>query len=62
MNTIKFRCASIKCGKILSVPADQRGQPVRCPTCKRVVRVPAERPNTQPAPVPANATPLNPEP
>jgi phage FluMu protein Com len=56
MNTIKFRCASIKCGKILSVPADQRGQMVKCPTCKRVVRVPAERPAAaaaQPQLVPA---------
>jgi phage FluMu protein Com len=56
--TIKFRCPSIKCGKILGVTADQRGQNVKCPTCKRVFRVPTERPAApQPQPAPAATVP-----
>src|SRR5882757_7791290 len=61
MKVIHLRCASLGCRQLLAVAADSRGKLVTCKFCKRVMRVPMEKPGgngaTQPASAPEQAAP-----
>ena len=60
---VTFRCPSMGCRSVLSVPAARRGQQVCCPYCKRVIvvpraaPVPATPPEEQPTPGPNEKAP-----
>jgi len=49
--TIRIKCPSLTCQKILGVPITSRGKNVRCKSCGGTIRVPAkavEPPAAQP--------------
>lgn len=42
--TIRIKCPSLTCQKILAVPVSSRGKTVRCVGCGGTIRVPAKSP------------------
>lgn len=40
--TIRIKCPSLTCQKILAVPITSRGKTVRCKSCGGTIRVPAK--------------------
>jgi hypothetical protein len=42
--TIKLRCPNLLCRIILTVPAEMRGEVIRCASCNETLRVPSPRP------------------
>ena len=55
MAEIYIRCPSIGCKQVLTVAAECRGMLVTCRFCKRMIRIPQERPAGAPA---AGASPM----
>jgi len=57
MDIITLRCPNLKCRRVLQVPADARGQKVRCSHCNSTFVVPQSRPKKQFVPAGAEDRP-----
>lgn len=51
-DTLRIKCPSLTCQKILAVPVSSRGKTVKCKSCGLKVRVPAKA--APPPPPPAD--------
>ena len=58
--TLRIKCPSLNCQKILAVPASARGKTVRCRGCGSNIRVPAAPAAPSAPPADKSATPGKP--